>query len=335
MATIKDISKITGYSLATISRVLNEDESIKVKDSTRAEILKAAEELSYVSKKKFSKKEEFIGIVQWISSDAEIEDPYYHSLRLSVESFFVKEKIPTKIYYKQNFEEIFRDKNLLGLVCLGKFSPDQAADFEKVCKNLVFVDYNPDEKTYNGVVADLKGATEDILAYLKKMGHREIGFIGGRERLGKTNSLFIDIREKTFEEIMLNDDHFIYNPIYKRSRDFDAKTGYDLMAGFLKEDHLPTAFICASDSLAMGALRALGDEKNSRREKISIVGYNDIGLAAFTNPALTTARINIKEMGEMAGVLMKNLLKKPAFSPINISIQTDLIERESVFNIAD
>ncbi len=48
-----------------------------------------------LARKKFSKREEFIGIVQWISSDAEIEDPYYHSLRLSVESFFVKEKIPT------------------------------------------------------------------------------------------------------------------------------------------------------------------------------------------------------------------------------------------------
>lgn len=55
MATIKDISKITGYSLATISRVLNEDDNIKVKDSTKEEILKVAEDLSYVSKKKFQR----------------------------------------------------------------------------------------------------------------------------------------------------------------------------------------------------------------------------------------------------------------------------------------
>lgn len=63
MATIKDISKITGYSLATISRVLNEDDSIKLKDSTREEILKVAEDLSYVSKKKVFKE----GRVYWHS----------------------------------------------------------------------------------------------------------------------------------------------------------------------------------------------------------------------------------------------------------------------------
>ncbi|MDO5028620.1 MAG: LacI family DNA-binding transcriptional regulator [Bacillota bacterium] len=333
MTTIKDIAKITGFSPATISRVLNEDESISVKDSTRQEILKVAEDLAYVSKKKFLKKEETIGVVQWISSDAEIEDPYYSSLRLAVESFFVKEKIPTKIYYKENFEEIFQDKNILGLVCLGKFSLDQAHDFYKVSKNLVFVDFNPDEKHFHSVVPDLKGATEDLLAYLKEMGHREIGFIGGRERLGKTNSLFIDIRERTFEQVMKNDGHFIYNPIYKKVRDFDAATGYDLMTSILKDDHVPTAFICASDSLAMGALRALGDQKNLAREKISIVGYNDIGLSAFTNPPLTTVKINIKQMGDMAGTLMTYIMKNKLSSPVNIFVKTELVERESVYKL--
>lgn len=331
MTTIKDIAKISGYSPATISRVLNEDKTISVKDETRESILKIASDLGYTPKHKFFNDETTIGIVQWISSDAEIEDPYYYSLRLSVESFFMKDRIIIKRFYKENYGEIFNDTNLDGLVCLGKFSIEQAENFKNVSKNLIFVDFNPNEKLYHSVVSDLVTATCEVVSYLKSMGHKKIGFIGGRERAGKNNALFIDIREKTFEKCMKKDSNLEYNPIYKKVRDFDAATGYDMMKNLLKDENCPSAFVCASDSIAIGALRAVGDKELSKNRKISVVGFNDIGMAKFTNPPLTTVRINTKLMGEMAGMLMKYLLVNNVNSPINLSCKTELIIRESVF----
>ncbi|UPU39105.1 substrate-binding domain-containing protein [Erysipelothrix sp. Poltava] len=59
-------------------------------------------------------------------------------------------------------------------------------------------------------------------------------------------------------------------------------------------------FVCASDTIAMGALRALGEMKASIPHQISIVGYNDIASAKFFNPPLTTVALDTKYMGELA-----------------------------------
>lgn len=331
MATIKDISKESGFSPATVSRVLNDDKNISVKDETRETILQVAKELGYTPKHNKNHGSYEIGILQWISSDVELEDPYYYTLRLSVESCLMKDKVHIKRFYKENMDDIFEDSDLKGLICLGKFSKDQAEEFSKSFKNIIFVDYNPDEKLYNSVTSDMKEATRSVIRYLKEIGHREIGFIGGRERSGKHNTLFLDIREKTFEEEMEKDKEMKYNPKFKKVRNFDAITGYDLMNSMLKEKNYPSAFICASDSIAIGALRALGEKDLINKKKISIVGFNDIAMAKFTNPPLTTVKIDTRLMGELAAMLMKYLLQNDVLTPINAICQTELIKRESTF----
>lgn len=331
MATIKDIARITGFSPATISRVLNDDKSISVKEDTRERIRKVAIELGYTPKHSHNTSNTVIGILQWISSDSEIEDPYYYTLRLSVESSLMKDKINIKRFYKENIDEIFNDSEIKGLICLGKFSKDQGEEFSKIFDNIVFVDYNPDESKYHSVTSDLVDGTKQAIEHLKEIGHRKIGFIGGRERSGKNNSLFLDVRDKTFVEEMEKDKELIYDPKFKKVRNFDAMSGYDLMNSILKEDDYPSAFICASDSIAIGALRALGEKDLINSKKISIIGFNDIAMARFTNPPLTTISINTKVMGELSVMIMKYLLSNEVKTPINTVCKTELIKRESTF----
>lgn len=333
MATIKDIAKLSGFSPATISRVLNDDKTITVKDSTREKIINAAVELGYTPKGKLKDKEIVIGIVQWISADAEIEDPYYYALRLSVESKLMKENIHIRRFYKENIEDIFRVQDLDGLICLGKFSAEQAKEFNEAYSRLIFVDDNPDESKYHSIVSDLENATIEAINYLKSMGHRRIGFIGGRERSGKSNTLFLDIREVTFERVMETDKDLIYDPKFKKVRDFDGITGYDLMNSILRENDHPRAFICASDSIAIGALRALGEHDLINTKSISLVGFNDISMAKFTNPPLTTVKINTKLMGELASTLMVYLLENEVVEPIKTICKTQFVKRESVYQL--
>lgn len=331
MATIKDISEICGFSPATISRVLNGDKTISVKDETRETIIATANKLGYVVKNKSRDEETLVGIVQWIESDIEVEDPYYYALRLSVESTLMKEKIHIRRYYKENLDSIFDDKDLEGLICIGKFSEKQAEEFSEAFDKIVFLDFNPDIEKYNSVISDLETATEKAIDHLKKLGHKKIGFIGGRERSGKTNSLFLDVREITFDRVMKEDKNLEYDLRFKKVRDFDSLTGYDLMKQFLKEDDYPKAVICASDSIAIGALRAIGEKGLLNNKDISILGFNDIPMAKFTNPPLTTIRIDTKLMGEAAATVLIDLMKVETKMPFNLVLQTKLIERESTF----
>ena len=332
MATLKDIAHLAGVSVATVSRILNEDESLSVKVETRESVLSAAKSLNYKVKKRVKREiKRSVGVVQWISSYEEEEDPYYFGLRMSVENFCIQNNLRVHRYYIETFEEIFENDHLDGLICIGKFSLQQAMDFERHCPKIVFVDSNPDSKKYSSVVSDLPSATSDLVAYLKEMGHRNIGYIGGREYLGGTDSIYVDARERTFRQILSDDKSIECSEDHIHVNSYNAKTGYDSIKKSIKMDSYPTAFICASDSVAMGALSALGEFRKKIKHPISIVGYNDIQSARFFNPPLTTMALNTKYMGELSVTLLLLLMKTDKFVPSKIVCSCELIVRESVF----
>ena len=88
MATLKDIASLAEVSIATVSRVLNQDESLSVTEETRHRILTAADELGYTRHQKsgnFKKEKHQIGIIQWVSEEDELDDIYYYNIRLGIE----------------------------------------------------------------------------------------------------------------------------------------------------------------------------------------------------------------------------------------------------------
>lgn len=88
MATIKDIAKELHLSIATVSRVLSNDESMSVSDETRKNIFQTADKLGYTRYKKFSQNKvepRKVAIIQWYSESEEINDLYYYSIRIGVE----------------------------------------------------------------------------------------------------------------------------------------------------------------------------------------------------------------------------------------------------------
>ncbi len=333
MATIKDIAKLAGVSPATVSRVLNRDETISVKDETRENILNAAAQLQYKPRRKLrTNLRTRVALVQWISSYEEVEDPYYYALRLAVENYFLKHKIEVTRFYKENMSDIFEDKSVDGIICLGKFSLKQAAQLYDVNEALVFVDANPNQRIYNSVSSDLGQATTRVIDYLKAKGHHKLAYIGGRELLGPEQEFYLDKREKTFIEVVEEDVDLKTSNGQVYIGHFNAQTGYDMMAKIIDSDHPATAIICASDSIAMGALRAI-NELSKEKDYFSVVGYNDIASAKFFNPPLTTIRIDTKYMGETGARLLKQIIEKKPSVPVQISMQTKLIERQSVFEI--
>lgn len=330
MATMKDVAKEANVSIATVSRILNGDVTLNVREETREAVFAAAQKTGYQIKVKRRDSSVTFGIVQWISSYDEKEDNYYYNLRMSVENYCVLNNIHVKRYYLENLEDLFIKNELAGLICIGKFSSELAARLKLSCPNIVFLDSNPDADLYNAVYSDLEKGTRLALNHLSEHGHRDIAFIGGREYLEQSESkVHPDPREQAYRVYMQGEAvNFTEDNMYVGA--FSAEFGYDSMKQILAKKHRPTAVFCGSDVIAIGALSALGEA--DEKEKISIVGFNNTTMAQFYNPPLTTINVDTKYMGELACRLLEDLMSENRKTPIEIICNVQLVVRESVYN---
>ncbi|MEH7116769.1 LacI family DNA-binding transcriptional regulator [Neobacillus vireti] len=330
MATIKDIAQLAGVSIATVSRVLNYDTTLSVSDETKKKIFEAAEELSY--KKKPAKKQDSgrIAVLQWYTEREELEDLYYMSIRLGVENRCRHQGLQLVKYFQDNYEELREDDELQGLIAIGKFSRKQVKDLRLVTKNLVFVDTSPDEEQFDSIVIDFEKATKKVLDHFIEKGHKQIGYIGGKEEFKDKTAAIEDAREETFKRYLT--EKGIFDKSYLYNGKFSADDGHALMKLAIGEhgDNLPTAFFAGNDSIAVGALRALLEEGIAVPDRVNIIGVNDISISKYVFPTLSTVKVYTELMGETAvDTLLERIEGRKTAKKILIA--TKLIIRNSSF----
>ncbi|WP_411681208.1 LacI family DNA-binding transcriptional regulator [Clostridium thailandense] len=328
MATIKDIASKAEVSIATVSRVLNFDETINVSEKTKKRIFEIAEELDYVTpRERKNKKQEYIniGIVHWYSDKEELEDPYYLSIRLGIEKRCENEHIHfTRINKGDKYDSF---ENFDGIVAIGKFGDIDIEKFSKLTNNIVFVDSSPNEDKYDSVVVDFRKAVNNALDYLTSLGHKEIIYIGGEEYINNGKMKVKDYREETYIEYMKNIKNYDRSNVFLGS--FTHADGYRLMREALIRRKAQSAFFISSDSMAIGAYKAAIEAGLSIPGDISIVGFNDISTAKYMVPALSTVKVYTDFMGETAVDLLLERMKNGRTICKKVVIPTRLMIRES------
>lgn len=331
MATIKDIAEIAKVSQSTVSRVLNYDKSISVADETRKRIFETAEKLDYKTvkqRKNNSNKKLRIGIVHWYSQKEELEDIYYLSIRKGIEEECAYNNIEVITVFKtENEYNLNEYENLNGIIAVGKFSVDEVKEISDSTENIVFVDFSPDDEKFDSVIVDFKKAVIKILEFLIDKGFKEIGFISGNEYIGKKLEKLEDERQNTFISFMK--EHNLYNEENIYIGRFTFEDGYILMKKAIKRGNLPKAFFIASDTMAIGAMRALFEANIKIPQDVCIIAVDDIPTAKFLSPPLSTIKIHTELMGTTAvGLLLeriegnRNIAKK-------VIIPTKFIKRKS------
>ncbi|WP_066069110.1 LacI family DNA-binding transcriptional regulator [Neobacillus soli] len=329
MATIKDIAQNAGVSIATVSRVLNYDTTLSVSDETKKRIFEAAEELSY--KKKPARKQESrkIALLQWYTEKEELEDLYYMSIRLGVENRCRHHNIHVDKYFQDNYQDL-KEADNKGLIAIGKFSNKQVGELVSITKNIVFVDTSPDEERFDSIVIDFEKATMKVLNHFLEKGHKQIGYIGGREVFKDKTSVIDDQREWTFRRYL--DEKGLLNETYMYQGTFSVDDGHSLMKKAIHEhgDNLPTAFFAGNDSIAVGALRALLEEGIAVPDRVNIIGVNDISVSKYVFPSLSTVKVYTELMGESAvDTLLERIEGRKTAKKVIIA--TELILRNSSF----
>lgn len=336
MVTIKDIAEKAGVSSATVSRVLNNDYTLQVAEETRQRIVEVAKELDYkkggsrsAGKRAAAVVEQAnVGLVIWCSEQLEFSDPYFLSIRQGIEQECAKHDIGvTKVFrFMEEFDHAIDSYQLDGLFVIGKVHRDLLNKLTRM-NTIVSIDYMLDD-SYDSVMFDLRKSTREAMEHLFQLGHRKIGYIGGISYIRKAEGkvLNIDERQLEFEAIMKEKE--LFDPRLTFVGDWQAEAGYQLMRQALELKDRPTAFLIGSDPMAIAALKAVSESELKVPGDIAIVSFDDIQLASFVTPPLTTVKVFTEEMGATAVKLMVDRFKGREV-PLHVTIPTKLIVRKS------
>jgi len=331
MAKLKDIAEETGFSIATISRVLNHDQAFSVSEETRLTILSVAEKLNYKGSSRRHPAKQLeeaprnltIGLAYWYSTADEITDPYYLSIRLAIKDYCDAHGIELKLFYLlESDDDDIKKAELDGLIALGKYSREEINQLHQLHQHFVLVDCYSKNPEIDVVMVDLKEATKDIIHYFNSINIQKIGFIGGIEGTLDGKAL-IDRRLKTF----LQYEYANHDTVYQG--EFNACAGYQIMSNIIRQQNLQPAYIVASDAIAIGCLKALNEHKIKIPRDVSIISYNNISLAQYTIPALTTIDLNTNHLGTTAIETLHERINSNRRLAKKIFIPTQLVKRES------
>lgn len=333
MATIKDIAKNAGVSPATVSRILNYDPLISVTEQTRQKVFEEARNLNYVKRKIKTKNTYYpkrVGIVQWYTIEKELNDPFYLSIRVGAEDYLNKNNIEMVRSFRGDSDFFSKLENVDGLICIGKFSKQEISEFRKMTDKIIFIDVYLDRIYTNSVVMDFKNAMTDALNYLISLGHKQIGFLGGLEHTSDG-------------ELLLDQRHYYYHLICQQNNidpnkylildKFTVESGYDMMKKMIETKDLPTAIFCASDAIALGAMRAIHEHNIRIPEDISLIGFNNSQTSSYTNPPLTTVNAPSAKMGEFAAQFLNTFCNQKKVYPIRLTVPCELVIRKSCARI--
>lgn len=324
MATIKDIAQKAGVSPATVSRVLNYDPDLSVSKETEQKVFEIAEALNYTKHKNKRRESAVLRLVQWYDSEEELADLYYLAIRLGIEKR--AEELNIRLIKEQLSE--LSDTETQGTIAVGKFDQAQMKQLKKLNEELLFVDFDGLSLGINSLVVDFSQGVQLIIDQFIKEKHERIGILSGMEYTKGSRHEIDDPRFLVFREYLTR--LKLYNEADHLQGAFTIEGGYTAMKTYL-ESHTdyPTAFFASSDALAIGAMRAIQVHGLRIPEDISVIGFNDVSVAKYVTPALTTVKVYTEWMGELAVSTILELIQEKAPVPRKITVGTELILRES------
>jgi DNA-binding LacI/PurR family transcriptional regulator len=335
LATLKDIAKIAGVNVSTVSKALRDASDIS--EQTKLQIKKIADELGYKYKK----------------SDKP-EAYYEHAINNFKTIGIICPEVASN-YYTEIINIIAQETRKAGylcIICFTDFEPENEKHYLKELLNmqvkgiifisesfeinnilnqykehnstpLVLISPNAVTKDFDCIKIDDEYGIKLSVQHLIEKGHTDIGYIGDE---------LSNPRLEAFLRVMEENKLKINKKWIQVSSERFERCGYETMSNILMSGgSLPTAVLAAYDDIAIGAIRAVNDEGLKVPDDISIIGIDNIRSTVYSNPPLTTVAGPIVEMGKIALKLLFKKINSPKYSVVqNVTLSPELIQRKSV-----
>lgn len=333
-ATAQDVAKAAGVSPTTVSFVLNNIEGMRISKETRNRVLEAAKSLNYhpdSSARKMARgKTSVIGLILRQNPEKAYADLFLPDVMQGISSV-IRENDYQMLFIplppedkEKSYSKLINERHVDGLIVSGPTEDDyelvevfnEGAKIVMMGKirgsNIPFID-----------IDNVKSA-ETAVSHLISLGHERIALITNAPLEFDSSS----DRFKGYKNILAkNNIPFNENLIFYGDR--TPESGYSAMKALIELDPLPTAVFIASDTVALGGLNALYEKGIRVPDDIAIVGFDDIALARYVNPPLTTVHLPAYSLGLGAASMLIQQINNESVESNEIILQTRLIVRQS------
>lgn len=323
---ILDVAKQAGVSKSTVSRVLNLSSSVD--PYTRRRVLQAARELNYypnASARRLARgRSEFFGLLI-----SDIENPVFPEMIKSFENAAASKGydllLCTTNYDAHRMQTAVRrmiENEVRGVAIMTSSASEEVAQ-QLALRQIatVVIDLEVSQRYIGSVTIDYNSGVSQAIEHLAQLGHEKIAFIAGPDerrsarRYRETVLRILSEQGMRLERIVDSDQ--------------TLEGGRSAVRKISQDSQSPTALICINDLTAIGAVTALQEAGIGVPRHVSVLGCEDIYMARFVNPPLTTVRLDRTNLGEMAFDVLEKMSLGEQRSGVRSILQTQLIVRGS------
>lgn len=329
--TIKDISAQTGYSVGTVSRVLNHQPNVSEK--ARKAILEAAEAVGFqlnanAKQLKQQRPTSLLAVVKGTSN--ELFAGLIEAMQAKMQSLpypLIVDYIDEDADEVQRGVQLCREKKPLGIFFLGGNAESFQRDFAQIDVPCVLVTGDATKLQMEGlssVTTDDKQVGFLAVEHLVKLGHKKIVVIGGNREQSDIARLRYEGSLQAFEK-----ENIAFDPAedYCTGR-FSFEDGYQAVEELLAKGRSFTAVFAMADVMAIGAIRALKDRGLRVPEDISVVGVDGLNIGKYTVPKLATVRQSVEELADCSIQMLGSQIEGRA-GTMHVTILPVVDENES------
>jgi LacI family transcriptional regulator len=336
--TIRQLARLSGVSIGTVSRALNGYSDVNAE--TRERIVRLAQELDYTpaaaARSLVTQRSHLIGVFLETGEGHPdpFGNPFFYEVLVGLKDaigaggydllLFASER-PGNGYGEHSYLKRARHHNVAGVVLMD-VDPERDAEVRRLVRSelpCVGVDVELLGPAAEYVVSDNKSGIALAMRHLHDLGHRRIATITGLlDTLPGADRLRAYRSEMQVLGLAYRDEYVAYG-------DFYVDSGHREMAKLLQVREPPTAVVAASDLMALGAIRAVAEAGLSVPEDISIVGFDDLQLAGHVHPPLTTLRQDKAGLGAEAGRALMALIDGEDHVPDAVTLPVELVVRGS------
>ncbi|MEO7687899.1 MAG: LacI family DNA-binding transcriptional regulator [Sphingomonas sp.] len=327
MPTIIEVAAMAGVSTATVSRVLSQPE--RVAERTRQHVLEVVRSLGYAPNVA-ARTLRTLRAAKILLTVPDISNPFFASvIRGAAEAArdagyaVVVGDTRHDPQVEDQYAEMLARREVDGLIFLGHRLPEsldrvlsqkgEAAPIVNGCE------YSPDLGVPS-VHIDNAAASNDAVEHLVGLGHRHIGIITGPP-------ISPISRDRLSGAMYAAERHGLRDHLKIRTGDYSASSSFEQTQGLLALR--VTAIFCFSDEMAMGAISAIGQAGLSCPGDVSVVGFDDLPLARFFQPALTTIAQPKEMIGRRAVELLVDILRDTPTATRQVTLPHALVVRNS------
>ncbi|MDD7402542.1 MAG: LacI family DNA-binding transcriptional regulator [Butyribacter sp.] len=333
--TIKDIAKLSGYGIGTVSRVINNQPGVS--DKAKKKIQKVIEESNYEpneSARSLKRRgSDAIGIIIKGNQNlffAEVLEKIQNNLLRYNEDVIVQ-------YIGEDDDEVEAALSLLknrfpkGIMFLGadlSMYDERVKDIHIPCVIVTTDGKSLKYDNISSVSIDDEKATYEMMKRLIERGHRKIGVVGGKLSDNRISSSRFRGCKKCMNEYGLDlelDSNYI-------PCEYNIEAGYEATKHLLDNSSGLTAIFAMSDTIALGVMRGIADRGFRVPEDISVAGFDGISLTSFSIPRLSTVRQSIELLANRSVSL---LLERTHYDigSVHEKVAFEIIERESIMDL--